>query len=99
MTERGPIRPRALFYFRPDMPRVQLCRAAEAHERHQVESAVRSALALVGYELLPARRAGPAARRLPRIKLGRHAFYLRRTGPERVADGPGAGDRAALGSR
>jgi hypothetical protein len=75
-----PIRPRALWYHRPDVPRLILCRAAEARERWRVLAAVTEALAAVGYELVPSRRVGPAGRGAPRIRLGRRTFYLRRTG-------------------
>ena len=74
-----PIRPRSLYFHRPGVPRLVLCRAAESHERYRVRQAVRQALGLIGYQLVPARSAGQVTRRrCPRLQIGRVAYYLRR---------------------
>ena len=77
----APVRPRTLYYWRPGIARLALCRAAEARERAMVEAAVRDALAAVGFDLVPSRAAGQVTRRrCPRILLGRRAFYARPAG-------------------
>ena len=78
---RMPVRPRTLYWMRPAIPRLELCRAAERRERQAVEDAVRQALAAVGYDLVPSQSTGKTSRRRwPRIQLGRRAFYARPAG-------------------